>query len=523
MASILPSLLLDEGVLSGEGAIVFTKSDKTVGRIFLKQGHVYAVDNVEYEGNLWAELKFEDQITHGNLRALIRSHKSQRDSLYRLLKKTRSRLKNDTNMVITLQEYVLGAIDHMYAWDNVKVEWRMGDKFNYDCANVPEFPLSHMLTLCVNRSLYKFNKYAEWGFKNDYQFSFGNILVNDENDDFKPKSSLEEAIFLSKKFIIKGLVEATGYSFFTVISSLDDLKERLSVSIENPSGRQQPVGVPTVPFGVPVVKDKVHFAETDEDPEMQKVFNTEYHAPEPQMLLDTQETFNGEHTIVDDDPNDVRLKSFENIINDTTSLEVQVVLPPLPVERLQDMPSRMTISREDLIREEEAGIAELFNKAVAEDEKLKATTAPKAPNRTPSKPKLAPKTEPLPEAPSITKERTSDKPKQTEKESSETIENLNNVLATGDTDEELFTQKGIENMESSTLIDLIHRVEAELANRKESIDNFAVTIREKESLITQTKNSLQTMETELKQLVVEQDTAVSEYDKAHSVIETLKK
>jgi hypothetical protein len=510
-AELLPELLNDEGVLNGEGSIAFTRPDKTTARIFLSQGNIYAVDNLEYENNLWSELRFEEHITHGNLRALIRAHKSQRDSLYKLLKRTRNKIKNQDNLVISLQEYVLGAIDNIYSWESVQVEWRMGDTFQYDAANVPPFHLTHLLTLCVNRSLFKFKKYEEWGFKNDDQFLYGNVLIESAGE-VESTSLLEETILFAKKFVIKGLIENTGYSIFTIASALDDLSKRVKVNIENPSGRQKPVNQPQIPHDVPVVRDKVYFSVTDEDPEMSKMFNTEYHVPEPAVLEDNQETFNSEHKVKeDDDSNDV-FKSYDDVINDTSSMEIlNVNLPELQKEKEPSSKnSRPQIPQEDLDREESANDIQALYKSM-EKEVPKARGAVR---------KLVAPEKDLPKEDAQTNAEFS------EDENSETpVESSTPEIVTDDTIETIETLtselKGNKMSSESSLFAILEQLDSQLSNQKNKIEEHKRKISEKEALLQEAKNKVNLLTMELANEIGAKETATTEYEKALTIINSL--
>lgn len=495
-AELLPQLLNDDGVLNGEGSIAFTKSDKTTARIFLRKGNVYAVDNLDYEIRLWSELRFEKHITHSNLRALIRAHKSQRESLYKLLRKTRNKMKSDDNLVITLQEYALGAIDNIYSWDAVKVEWRMGDTFDYDAADVPEFPLAHLLTLCINRSLFKHKKYEEWGFKNDDQFMFGNVFVEEDVDNLKADSALEEAILLSKKFIIKGLIENTGYSIFTIASALDDLKQRTTVSIENPSGRQKPTSLPPIPHDVPLVRDKIYFSATDEDPDMLKVFNTEYHVPEPALLDDDGETFNQKPKTVK--PPTAEFDSFDDVINDTSSIEiVDANLPPLKKEETATNP-RPVISKEDLEKEENANdIAALYKSMTKEVPKARGVVKKPVAQAATAKPEQPAQ----PAQPTETK--TSGKEEALEPASTPINEPEGN------------------EMSSLQLIDLLKQVEMQLSDKKSTIDTHNRNIRDMERKLAALETEISRVALEIDEENEAKDVATAEYEKAVQIINTL--
>lgn len=508
-AELLPELLNDEGVLNGEGSIAFTRPDKTTARIFLSQGNIYAVDNLEYENNLWSELRFEEHITHGNLRALIRAHKSQRDSLYKLLKRTRSKVKNSDNLVISLQEYVLGAIDDIYSWESVKVEWRMGDTFHYDAANVPPFHLTHLLTLCVNRSLFKFKKYEEWGFKNDDQFLYGNVMLDGDLEAAKPTSSLEETILFAKKFVIKGLIENTGYSIFTIASALDDLSKQVTVNIENPSGRQKPTNQPQIPHDVPVVRDKVHFSITDEDPEMLKMFNTEYHVPEPAILEDNQDNFNKDHKTEDDDSNDV-FKSYDDVINDTSSMEIlNVNLPDLPKEKeVTSKNNRPTIPQEDLDREESANDIQALYKSMEKE-------VPKA--RGAVKKLVAPEKKDLPVEEVQAK---IDSPE--ENAPAQSVELSETKIVTEKTIETLTSElKGNKMSSESSLFAILEQLDSQLSNQKNKIEEHKKRISEKETLLQEAKNKVNLLTMELANEIGAKETATTEYEKALTIINSL--
>lgn len=509
-AELLPELLNDEGVLNGEGSIAFTKPDKTTARIFLKQGNIYAVDNLEYENNLWSGLRFEEHITHGNLKALIRAHKSQRDSLYKLLKRTRSKLKNEDNLIISLQEYVLGAIDDIYSWESVKIEWRMGDIFHYDAADVPPFHLTHMLTLCVNRSLFKFKKYEEWGFKNDSQFFYGNVLLDGDVKNIKPSSLLEETILFARKFVVKGLVETTGYSFFTIASALDDLSKQVKVSIENPSGRQKPTTLPQIPHDVPVVRDKIHFSVTDEDPEMLKMFNTEYHVPEPAVLSNTKDSTESEDSEESlDESNDV-FKSYDDVINDTSSMEIlNINLPELfkDKETPVQSQSRPPIPKEELDREEAANDIQALYKSM-EKEVPKARGSVKKPV--------------APEKNLVGKE-TEEKATNSETEPSvDTVEIQNNELITAETIETLTSElKGNKMSSESSLFALLEQLESQLSSQKNKIEEHKQKISDKEERLQEAKGLVNRLTMELANEIGAKETAITEYEKALKIINSL--
>jgi hypothetical protein len=363
--------------------------------------------------------------------------------------------------------------------------------------------------------LFKFKKYEEWGFKNDDQFFFGNVILDGDLDNFQASSHLEETIILAQKFIIKGLIENTGFSLFTIASALDDLSKKIEVSIENPSGRQKPVNLPAIPHDVPVVKDKVHFSATDEDPEMLKVFNTEYHVPEPAILDDNQETFNSEHAIKDSESDE--FDSYDDVINDTSSLEIlEADLPPLHREKLETLANnRPPIPQEELDREEQANdIAELYKSMAKEVPKARGIVKkPVALNRTsPPETATTPETTPNENAESNS----------SQEEAVETVSSEPSEVVTEEITETSAPESEGTNMSSeSPLFAILEQLESQLTNQRTKIEEHKQRITDKEALLEEARNEVSRLTVELANEIGAKETATSEYEKALTIINQL--
>lgn len=503
-AELLPQLLENNGVVNGTGSIAFTRTDRTTSRVFLREGSIYAVDHLEYEKHLWDQLKFEEHIAHGNLRALIRSHKSQRDSLYKLLKKSRSKVKNEESLIKALQEYTLGTIDDLYSKNFAKIEWKLGDTDNYfSSVEVPPFGLDHALTLAANRYLYKHEKYEEWGFKNDDQFYYGNVHLEGDYQSYEPATLFEAAIIKTAKFTVKGLMDTTGYSSYTIVETLADMSEKIKVVIENPAGRQAPEEAPLIPAQVPIIRNKVHFSVTDEDPDMVKLFNTEYHVPEPAYLDDEHETFNSEHKILDDDPNDEALAYFDAVLRDSSTMEVgEDDLPKLQAKKEKEKQNQ-TAAAKAPSREE---IAEEMAKDDAEDdsiEQLYRSAAKETAN--PSKLLAKP-----PAKTTKTSEEPATEP-QTKPESEEIPESAENTPT---------NSEGNEMSSDSTIFELLEKVEDELINQKGKVEQHKRNIEEQEARLKEAKLVVSQISAELALSIAERDAATADYEKARKIIES---
>lgn len=463
--------------MNGIGALSFTKADGKNGKIFLRQGNVYAVDNLEYESHLWNELRFEELLSHSNIRPLIRSNKSQRDSLYKILRKNRNKQDNE-NIINVLKEYVLGALDDIYMWDQVQVEWRVGDKFPYEAGHIPDLPLSRLMTIVVNRTYYKFQRYETWGFKNDEQFAYGQVAIDlgsAKKSHYAPKTGLEGLILEAKKFVIKELSEGSGYSLFTIIAALDELSENYEITIENPYGRHIPTP-PPLPQGMQVVGSQVSF--TDRDSEINNdVFTREYVAPEAAKLQD-EETFHHFSAEEIEPPKNEVEETYTEAFNDTTD-EAADALPDLESPKLSDYPSRMTIPEEDLEKEysSQEYLEDLYNSDT------KNTDA-------------------------------------NDNNVSEAVEIKDSTLTNLPTDEKETTMT--DNNANDNLLDLVNQLQVSLQNKKSVIESAQDRVTVKEQELREARAVTQRIEEELGKAVLEKETASSDYNQALSVINNLK-
>ena len=467
--------------MNGAGAIVFTKADGTQSKLFLRQGKIYAVDSVTYEKNLWLQLKFEERLVHNNLRSLIRSNNSQRDSLYKLLKKART--KNEEAVLISVKEHLLGAVDDIFQWKQVRVEWRLGEEFGYDAADIEDLPLSKFITLISNRATYKQSHYEEWGFKNDEQFLNGTVVLDfltSVDSSYEPHSKLEEVFIEAKKCIIKNVREATGYSLYSIILTIDDLKKNYDIFVENPAGFQKPLPV-DLPTGTTIIREGLHFSVIDEDADVNKTFNNEYEVPEA-AKLETQETFGDapqkkNTEAASEEYNDL----FNEILTDTTSLEVpEGKLPPLAARKsLSDIPTRQRIPASEIEKE---------NNAQSNIEALYAENS------------------------SSDEENSDEKSEQESPEPDEVSEKetKNMTVPTNPT------------KQHPDIFELVKQLQDTLSHKKTAIDVADQNIKDKEAEIEATHKLVKTLEEELAKLVTERETAGVDYDKAVSVIGNIK-
>lgn len=347
VAQYLPKLLADPAVMHGIGSITFTRPDETSSKLYLENGQVYVVEHLNYERNLWSELVFEDRLQHSNLRALLRSNRSQRESLYKLLKKARAKNEKTAS---TLQEYLLGAMDDIYQWEQVQTEWRLGEEFPHESARTP-IPLSRLINTAAARAVYKYEKYTEWGFKDDTQFLYGTVVIKSKKTDYEATSKLQELFLEINRFVIKNVQESTGYSLYSIVATLDELEKTFDIVIENPAGFHEAKAL-IMPEQQELLNNGP-FADNDEDADVRTTFNQEYSVPEPARLSEIADNADEKHS------------SYNEVIDDTTSLEIPklVKLPPLPKPDFTSFARRKDIPESELQKEIDAqqDLADLYD------------------------------------------------------------------------------------------------------------------------------------------------------------------
>ena len=242
------------------------------------------------------------------------------------------------------------------------------------------------------------------------------------------------------------------------------------------------------------------------------MFNTEYHVPEPAVLEDNQETFNSEHKVKeDDDSNDV-FKSYDDVINDTSSMEIlNVNLPELQKEKEPSSKnSRPQIPQEDLDREESANDIQALYKSM-EKEVPKARGAVR---------KLVAPEKDLPKEDAQTNAEFS------EDENSETpVESSTPEIVTDDTIETIETLtselKGNKMSSESSLFAILEQLDSQLSNQKNKIEEHKRKISEKEALLQEAKNKVNLLTMELANEIGAKETATTEYEKALTIINSL--
>jgi hypothetical protein len=282
----------------------------------------------------------------------------------------------------------------------------------------------------------------------------------------------------AERFIVGNVINATGYSLYSVISTLDELANNYEIMIENPSGRQAPPAL-NVEQGAQLTSKGLHFNEGDEDNTVSSSFNREYVVPEPAQLT-TQETF-GDHNDAAGESKDY--KTYDEVINDTTSLEIQTELPPLEKPRLSSLPARQEIPKAELEKEMEAqnDLAALYKPAITAEESKPVDAAE---NKVQKPLSVDSHTEP----------------------SSTDLPPKDDIMPT----------------DSNDLLGLVQQLQDGLASKKQLIEDFTRTEGEKKARLQEARDAVARLENELSQLIMDRETASADYEKAVSVISNLK-
>lgn len=523
---LLPVLVLDREFMSQSGKLLLTKDETTAG-LFFEEGKLVAVDYVAYESLLWTRLRFHDMIAHSNIRPLIRSNKSQRESLYKLLTKSVNR---GLQIQGVLKDYIFGALDELVLWEDAEVSWFPNEEYEYVSGRLTNGePLKRVLNMMVTRTKYKFDHYEQWGFKNNYQFLYGIVAVDQDyvaKNKVMAHDDIESLILSAYNFQVKDLHERTGYSLFDIIYLVDHLSHRARMQIENPSGRQHAV--------YPVIPDnrqwdtnsyRTGFDNSDEDIN-NEVFTREYVVPEPAVLVNEEQepaapfTAPNPVTVLEPTHQTTRTEieaGFDATINDTSEEVDTTMLGPLPHVDIHGLPDRQDIPEAEL-RKEYKALSELADIFI--DRK---TVVPETPEPALSEPQPEPEEpENTPVEPIIETQRTAQT--LTETPALEPSATQPSITPTTNIEEKVKTLMSnlSGNPTEDGLFGILSQLQEGLKAKRDQIEAIQYQITNKESEVTAARATTNRLEEDLGRLLLEREKASSDYEQALNVLNNLK-
>lgn len=352
-------------VLSGYSSILLTpKAQKnnvdkvlTPLKIYLNNDEIYYIDYPEEEGLLWKRLDNEGVINVKN-KSLIRGFRTQKNQLLKILQTNKPTGDKKKAFISILKDYILSLSDICFLWENVNVDFNENDQ-NKEISPISleghKYTLEQFVHLGIKRLQFKDKQYLKWGFKDDTQFSHGNVQIS-----IKPQAaptsvkatSLEKKLLSYKDFSIEQAHEKTCASYFDIIFALSNLSTipSLQIDIENPHGfyrsqlRRYYSG-----SNLPAhTNNNVFRTSPNDDIRLAESYNTEY-SPEEEISLDDANK--------EIDPK--ILSSFDELINDIESdqSEEDKLLeakgkPKAPTINYDILPSDKTKIPEAVLQEE---------------------------------------------------------------------------------------------------------------------------------------------------------------------------
>jgi len=241
---VFPALLSDSDVMNGVGSVHFVQKDKkNVAKLFLRQGNVYGVENPNVKLDLAARLTTSKMASAENIATIRKSRQSIDKVVENALAKQYVKQADMTNL---LKEHFLGAIDDLYAWEEVNVEWHSNEQYND--ITVPQVSLSRLIDIASNRYQHVVGQAQEWNFNtvgelltSEY-FITGEVNANDKN--YEPLNKV--ILTATDKPNILSVAKEAGVPPFVIIQSLIALEKNKLVSYSEETLKTEPAVLETI-------------------------------------------------------------------------------------------------------------------------------------------------------------------------------------------------------------------------------------------------------------------------------------
>ena len=240
---IFPALLSDSDVMNGVGAVFFVRKDKKIGKIFLRQGNVYGVDNPNVKLDLPARLTTSKYASEEDI-ATIRKSRQTVEKLIETV--TTKQYVKPNDMTNILKENFLGSVDELYTWEDVNIEWRAGEQ--HTGVTVPQVALSRLVDISMNRYQHVIGQVQQWEFDTiDELFNAPYFIIGDVNPDDSSFDPINKVILTAdKNKNIINVAKEAGVPPFVIIQSLIALEKNKLITYDENVANNSTVALETV-------------------------------------------------------------------------------------------------------------------------------------------------------------------------------------------------------------------------------------------------------------------------------------
>lgn len=233
VVDVLPRIIEQEAK-SSVGSIKFSRKDKkTVGKLYLRGGLIYAIELNNYVPNIVNRIATNEYVSDSARQQILdRFGKSPKNfEVVRFV--LTAQLFPEKPLMVYLKDYFLDAFDELFSWDQVNAEWQANDEPSVP--TVPNVSPSDLLEKASLRKRYLEEKISpvwnsspkamnDLGFRKNYNF---------DNQDYTTALLLNVA---DGKWTIASASDYLGMSTFNVKKNLFELWQYGVIDILHPAG-----------------------------------------------------------------------------------------------------------------------------------------------------------------------------------------------------------------------------------------------------------------------------------------------
>lgn len=128
VAEVLPRII-EEQTKNNTGSIKFTHSDKkTMGRVFVKEGKIYAIELNSYTPKIVNRIITNEYISESNREQVIAEYGDRLTDTSVIQFVLKYQFFPEKPLITYLKDYFFDAFDELYQWKDVAAEWRSNEE-----------------------------------------------------------------------------------------------------------------------------------------------------------------------------------------------------------------------------------------------------------------------------------------------------------------------------------------------------------------------------------------------------------
>lgn len=128
VADTLPKLI-EEQANTGVGSVKFSKKDKqTIGKLYFRNGYIYAIESSTYKPNVVNRIATNEYISEAARKQLLEKYDNDVANLDAIKYVLTYQLFPEKPLLAYIKDYFFDALDDLYQWTDVNVEWRTNDE-----------------------------------------------------------------------------------------------------------------------------------------------------------------------------------------------------------------------------------------------------------------------------------------------------------------------------------------------------------------------------------------------------------